>query len=213
MGILLDISERKVAEEDLKEAQERFRQLADNLEAVFWMRPLDERQIIYINAAYERIWGRTIDSLMERPEIWLEAVHPEDREHLRQRIKRKSAEEFGEDEYRIIRPDGQVRWINTRTFPVRDGRGEIYRVAGISVDITDAQAGGRGAEGPRRPNTATWWSRSRPSLILRPWIILPAPGLFEPPNRGYPGLHARRNGWPTRRCTKTGSIPKTGTGC
>lgn len=137
MGVFLDITERKVAEEALKETQERSRQLADNLEAVFWMRPLNERQIIYINAAYERIWGRTIDSLMERPETWLEAVHPEDREHLLQRIKRKSAEGFGEDEYRIIRPDGQVRWINTRTFPVRDGKGEIYRVAGISVDITE----------------------------------------------------------------------------
>ncbi len=132
-----DITERKVAEEALKEAQERFRQLADNLEAVFWMRDLAERQISYINAAYERIWGRTVASLKERPETWLEAVHPEDREHLRQRIQRKSVEDFGEDEYRIIRPDGQVRWINTRTFPVRDEHGEIYRVAGISVDITE----------------------------------------------------------------------------
>ncbi len=135
-GVGWDITERKLAEEALKEAQERFGQLADNLDAVFWMRNLKERRILYINAAYERIWGRSIASLMERPESWLEAVHPEDREQLRQRTRRHSLEEFGEDEYRIFRPDGQVRWISSRTFPVRDGRGKIYRVAGISVDIT-----------------------------------------------------------------------------
>ncbi len=129
-----DITERKVAEEALKEAQERFRQLADNLDAVFWMKPLGQHGILYINSAYERIWGRSAESLIQDPATWVTTIHPDDRSQL---LSAGFPDSFGEFEFRIHRPHGEVRWINCRTFPVRDEHGKIYRVAGISVDISE----------------------------------------------------------------------------
>ena len=104
----------------LHEREERFRQLAENIHDVFWIVSADGKGI-YISPAYEEVWGRTIESLREKPETWLEAVHPDDRvrAHLDLHEGQKTFDEFDE-EYRIIRPDGKVHWIHDRAFPVRN---------------------------------------------------------------------------------------------
>ncbi len=139
-GVVLtftDITAVRRAQQDLRQSEANFRQLADFVNAIFWLTSPDGSMIIYVSPAYEKIWKRSLESLCERPESWLQALHPEDRERLERSFASRNLEEEWEGIYRIIQPDGQVRWIRDRRYPVRDPRGQVIRLAGISVDITE----------------------------------------------------------------------------
>ena len=129
--------ERKRGEEALQRSEERFRQLAENVNEVFWMSNRDLTQMLYINPAYERIWGRSCASLYADPASFATAVHPADQEHLRAALARQRQGENVDVEYRIVRPDGAVRWIRDRSAGVRDPQGQITRVVGVAQDITE----------------------------------------------------------------------------
>lgn len=135
--LITDITEQKHIEEALKASEERFRQLAETIEEVFWLRETGSRRIIYISPAYETIWGRSCASLYERPESFVEAVHPEDRAQVMAGMQGLSQGKMFNKEYRIVRPDGSIRWVWARTFPIRDEAGQVYRMAGLAADVTD----------------------------------------------------------------------------
>jgi len=135
-GLLMDITERRQTEAALRESEERFRQLAENIDEVFWMKSAESRQIIYVSPAYEEIWERTCESLYEQPMSWLDAVHPQDYERVLAASQKQTEEKYGE-EYRIVRSDGSIRWIRERVFPIGDEHGKVYRLAGIAEDITE----------------------------------------------------------------------------
>ncbi|MHC4719768.1 MAG: MEDS domain-containing protein, partial [Planctomycetota bacterium] len=121
----------------LRESEERFRKVAENIREVFWLYDLGTNKFVYVSSAYETIMGRTRESLYKDPKDWIKAVHPEDRGRIeRSFVKERKGEPF-EDEYRIIRPDGSVRWINDRGFKVYDEGGRVYRIAGVAEDITE----------------------------------------------------------------------------
>ncbi|MHC1743301.1 MAG: PAS domain S-box protein [Syntrophobacteraceae bacterium] len=134
VGTCTDITERKQAEARLRKSEDRFREIAENIREIFWVRTRDE--ILYISPAYEEIWGRSRESLYEDPSSFIELVHPEDRERV---IKANNADLEGvaslDEQYRIIRQDGAVRWIWTRSFPIRE-QDELVRTVGIAEDIT-----------------------------------------------------------------------------
>jgi PAS domain S-box-containing protein len=136
IAVIRDVSERKAAETRLRDSEERFRQLAENIQEVFWMSDPAKNRMIYISPGYERIWGRPCDSLYNSPRSWAEAVHPEDRERVLSAALTKQVSGQYSEIYRILRPDGSIRWIQDRAFPVRDPAGEIYRIVGIAGDIT-----------------------------------------------------------------------------
>jgi PAS domain S-box-containing protein len=136
-GIVRDITERKRAEEALRESQERFYQVAENIREVFWMTDPEKNRMIYVSPGYEDIWGRTCESLEASPRSWLEAIHPDDRDRVLQAALTKQISGTYDEEYRIVRPDGSTRWIWDRAFPVRDASGRVYRITGIAEDITD----------------------------------------------------------------------------
>jgi len=131
-----DIAERRRTEEKLRESEERFRELAETIQEVFWMTDAGKTRILYVSPAYEAIWGRTCASLYESPQTWLEAIHVDDRARVRQAADTEQARGEYDEIYRILRPDGAVRWIRDRAFPVYGPAGEVLRIVGTAEDIT-----------------------------------------------------------------------------
>ncbi len=136
-----DIAKRKEAEDLLKESEKKFRQLAENIEEVFWMEDKEGEEIIYISPAFEKVWGLKCEDLIKNPQLWMDSIHPEDREKVENEYSYEDRTQVIEgkykSEFRIIRPDGSVRWILDRAFPVFNEEGNPIRIAGISQDITE----------------------------------------------------------------------------
>ncbi|MBD2092123.1 PAS domain S-box protein [Microcoleus sp. FACHB-1515] len=138
VGTFYDITDRQQMEAALRESEALFRQLADNIDDAFWMVDLDY-QLIYTSAAYEQIWGRSRpDSSSFVYDTWLETLHPDDQERINAFYADNSQGRY-EIDYRIVRPNGEVRWIRDRGFPISNEAGEVYRIAGIAEDITVAK--------------------------------------------------------------------------
>jgi len=103
---------------------------------VFWINDPAQAQVLYVSPAYETLWGRTCQSLYESPQSWLEAIHPDDRDRVLHAVLTRQASGGYDEEYRIVQPDGTVRWIRDRAFPVRDAAARVIRIAGVAEDIT-----------------------------------------------------------------------------
>jgi PAS domain S-box-containing protein len=131
---------RKLSEKALRESHDQFQLLADNITDAFWIRSPDMRELHYISPAFERIWGRSAASMYGNPQLWAELVLPEDRERVHQSFAALKGEARSLDiEYRIVRPDGEIRWIRARGFQVRDAADQLIRLTGIVTDITERQ--------------------------------------------------------------------------
>jgi PAS domain S-box-containing protein len=135
-ALKVEVAERRHAEERLVESEERFRQIAENIREVFWVcDSRDASKMLYVSPAYEDVWGQTCASLYAYPRSWIDSIHPEDRERVLRNLGERGESEQ-KQEYRVIRPDGSVRWVLDRAFPVADQTGRVYRFAGLTEDIT-----------------------------------------------------------------------------
>jgi PAS domain S-box-containing protein len=123
--------------EEVRPNEQSFCQLAESIGAVFWMTDLHKTRMVYVSPGYEKVWGRSCASLYDSPGTWLEAVHPEDRQRVADSAMTNQISGEYDEEFRIVHPDGTIRWIHDRAFPVRDTSGEVYRIAGIAEDITE----------------------------------------------------------------------------
>lgn len=138
IGTGIDVTEKRAAERALRDSEGRFRQLAGSLPLVFWVRELPSKRISYVSPAYEAIWGRKLVDLDEAFRSFLESIHPDDREMLFRQMERETeAHDAAETEYRIIRPDGSVRWIHSNGIPIRDEVGQVVQIVGFAQDVTD----------------------------------------------------------------------------
>jgi len=133
----IDITERKEVEQALKQSEDRFRELTGAVEDVFWITDPATGRVLYISPAYEKIWGCSCQSLYDRPHSWFEAIHGEDRERVQQARATRQSEGLYHEEYRVLRQDGQVRWIRDRAFPVRNVSGQVERIVGVARDVTE----------------------------------------------------------------------------
>jgi PAS domain S-box-containing protein len=131
-----ELSVKGEFEERLQDSEERFRQVTHTIDEVFWMTDPRKDSMLFISQAYERIWGRTCRSIIERPLSFVESIYPDDRDAVIAAFP-KQKEGTYDIEYRIVRQDGGIRWIRDKAFPVRDASGEIYRVVGVAQDITE----------------------------------------------------------------------------
>jgi diguanylate cyclase (GGDEF)-like protein/PAS domain S-box-containing protein len=127
---------RRRADESLRESEERFRQLAENIDVFFYLTDPQNAQTFYASPSYESIFGRTVESLYATPSSWRDAIFPADREVITARWNKLQTEP-SELRYRVVRPDGTVRWVRGRAFPVRDKSGKVCRIAGIVEDETE----------------------------------------------------------------------------
>ena len=120
---------------DLRNSEERFRQLTDNIEDVFWMFSLDGSELLYVSNAYATMWNRPAQLLERAPGDWLDAIHADDRAAVAARWQLAGAGEPFDEEYRLTVPGG-MRWVRDRAFLVRDAADVPYRLARITSDIT-----------------------------------------------------------------------------
>ncbi len=133
---LMDVTDRVQAGRERREGERKFRLLAESIEDVFWMSKPGIAEMVYVSPAYEKIWGRTVESLYASPRSFIDAVHPEDRPRVLSEIKRHGIGRWNL-EYRIVRPDGEVRWIRDRGFPLRNGHGAFVGMCGTASDVTE----------------------------------------------------------------------------
>ena len=138
VGTIIDITARKQAEAALRESEQRFRLMAETIQDVFWIANSDLGTKIYVSPRYEEVWGQPREELYKAPQAFLEAVHPEDREWVRAELAAAHAHGIPwNQEYRIIKPDGEMRWIQDRGFPVRGEAGHVILFTGVATDITE----------------------------------------------------------------------------
>jgi PAS domain S-box-containing protein len=138
VAVLTSSMDRRIAAQAQElQTSQRFRQIAGILKDVLVLSKPDLSEVLFVNRAYETIWGRTLESLYDDPDSWLEGVHPEDRrrveEHVHLLIGGKSVENL---EYRVIRPDGAMSWVRLRAYPILDEQGRCYRVVAIVHEFT-----------------------------------------------------------------------------
>jgi PAS domain S-box-containing protein len=136
---LFEETQRQLVE--LHTSEERFRQLANNIQEAFWMTEAETGKELYLSPAAEAIWGRSIQTLMYEPNAFINSVLPGDRSVVLQAIEREKNGERVQLEYRIIRPDGSLRWVWDRAFPIFDASGKVSKIAGLTADITDRRQG------------------------------------------------------------------------
>jgi PAS domain S-box-containing protein len=120
----------------LGESEERFRLIAEHIREVVWIVDAQTRKMLYINPAYESVWGSTCERLYEDGRSFLDAVLPEDRTIALEGVAHQRLEPY-DLVYRIRDAAGQIKWIRTRSTPIHDAKGNVYRITGIAEDITD----------------------------------------------------------------------------
>lgn len=135
-GIAEDITDRRRAEAALQESEEQFRQLAANIPQVFWITDAAQREPLYLSPAFEKITGYPLSEIHADPRRWINMIHHEDRQRVKA-ARRLAAEGRYDEVFRVVRPDGSIRWVHDRAFPVHDVEGRVYRIAGIAEDITE----------------------------------------------------------------------------
>jgi len=120
----------------LRISEESFRQIADTINEVFWIFDNRQRRLVYLNPAYARVWGVSIEDTYQDVQKYIQAIHPEDRPIMAAALERQAQGERTEMEYRVVHPDGAIHWIFDRSFPILDEDGQVIRTTGVATDIT-----------------------------------------------------------------------------
>lgn len=131
-----EVEEHKETSARLRETLQLFRQVTENITEVFWVTDPAKSRLNYVSRGFERVWGRPRQDVYSEPSAWLEAVYAADRERVTQAIYSKQITGDYDEEYRVQRPDGSICWVHDRAFPVRNEKSEVYRIVGITEDVT-----------------------------------------------------------------------------
>ncbi|MDO9106305.1 MAG: EAL domain-containing protein [Methylovulum sp.] len=136
----MDVTAHRHIQEDLRASELRFRQMAENIGDAFFLLDADDSRMLYVSPAYETVWGRSCESLYQNPQSWLEAVHPDDQASTNKTYWKALVAGEADFQFRIVRQDGSIRWIEMKSYPVRDNNGSLVRIAGLAKDITERKA-------------------------------------------------------------------------
>ncbi|MBU2549115.1 MAG: PAS domain S-box protein, partial [Proteobacteria bacterium] len=135
LGRILD--EQRRTTDQLRQSERRFQLMARNMRDVFWINEPGSKQALYISPAYEKVWKRPLDDVRENPRQWFEAVHPEDRPKIAATRRMHEKGRPTSSQYRIFLPDGEMRWIEDRVYPVLDNQGNLEFITGLASDVTE----------------------------------------------------------------------------
>jgi PAS domain S-box-containing protein len=133
--ILCDVTDRTNAELSLRKSEERFQHMANNIQEVFWMLDAETQEVTYVNRAYVKLTGHSVESLRQNPSAYRDVIHPEDRIRVLSKLHEVADTAVFDEEFRFIRADGEVRWAWAKGFPVH-ADGETRWVVGTAQDIT-----------------------------------------------------------------------------
>lgn len=136
IGVAWDMTSRKLADDTLRESELRFREIAENVDEVFWIHSPKPFQLLYVNPAYERLFNATSAQLYSRPRSFIEAIVDKDKRAVLMFLSQYRAGREGHLDCQLKRPDGAVRWLSIRTFIIRDESGQIVRHIAIGNDVT-----------------------------------------------------------------------------
>jgi two-component system, cell cycle sensor histidine kinase and response regulator CckA len=139
LATVVDITERRQAEEDLRASDERFRQLVDNIKEAFLVVELPSFRALYLSRMWEEIWGRRIEDAYSGSDLWVDAIHSDDRASVRAAHDAIERGEPAAHVFRVMRPDRSLRWVRARSFPVFNNDRQVYRMVGLVEDITDVR--------------------------------------------------------------------------
>ncbi len=132
-----DVTDTRTAQLAFKESDEKFHQLAEHVDSVFWIWDVSLQQMVYVSPAYQRLWGGDPDRLMNNPFDWLTVVVPEDRRKVEEQFLKRMSRESVDLEFRVVGHDHEVRWVHNRTFPIQEASGATHRVFGVALDVTE----------------------------------------------------------------------------
>lgn len=132
-----DFTEAHLTDATLQETRVRLNLILATIDDVVWITDWSARKIVFVSPAYNAIWGRPVDEIYQDAESWMSAVHPDDRSRVRLAYREIESTLHFDQEYRILRPDGSIRWIHDRGFATCDPGGRTIQIAGIARDVTD----------------------------------------------------------------------------
>lgn len=134
-GAIFDITKSRESELALYESERRHNDFLESLEDIVWRVDVNERKLSYANSSVERVYGIPIAEFYNNSNMWFEMVHPEDRERVSE-YSANMATSTQDIEYRIVRRDGEVRWVYDRPAIMKDKSGNVTHVGGVMSDIT-----------------------------------------------------------------------------
>jgi two-component system cell cycle sensor histidine kinase/response regulator CckA len=120
----------------VKDREEIFLQIISNIDQAIWVSDAESNQILYVSPIHEQIWGRSLQELYGTNGSWIDTIHPDDRERVLKAALEDQTTGKYDEQYRILRPDGEIRWIRDRAFPIRNAQQKTYRIVGFAEDIT-----------------------------------------------------------------------------
>jgi len=135
-GVFIDRTEQAQMEHRVRESEQLFRDMAENISEVFWLTDLQANRVLYMSPQYEKLYGMSVQSIYDSPTSWDTNIHPEDRPGIVKQFKENAALGTYDVRYRVLHPDGRTLWVHDRAFPIRNEHGEVLRIAGISRDVT-----------------------------------------------------------------------------
>ena len=137
IGTVQDITEQHNLEEELKEKEQLFREMAENIEDVFWLTDRTGENLQYMSPIYEKVYGGSLDKIYQEGDAWSDNIHPDDKARVFKAFRSKGELGLYDEKYRIVHEDGTSKWVHARAFPIKNDDGEVVRLAGITRDITE----------------------------------------------------------------------------